>query len=120
MLLPNDRGFVHRFASEITPQTVFHGRRRLLAGLGAMATVGVPDAAAQAAAKAAPLPATRSAVPGAVAMDKATPVETATSYNNFYEFGTDKSDPAQHAHRLKTRPWSVAIEGQVKRPGPID
>ena len=39
-----------------------------------------------------------------------------TSYNNFYEFGTDKSDPAQHAHTLKTRPWTVSVEGLVKQP----
>jgi sulfoxide reductase catalytic subunit YedY len=120
MLLPKDRGFVHHLPSEITSQTVFQGRRRLLAGMGAMATVGVPDASAQAAAKAAPLPSVRSTVPGAVTMDKATPFDAATSYNNFYEFGTDKADPMQHAHRLKTRPWSVAIEGEVKKPGPID
>jgi len=43
----------------------------------------------------------------------------ATSYNNFYEFGTDKSDPARYAHSLRTRPWSVAIEGEVTRPGVV-
>jgi methionine sulfoxide reductase catalytic subunit len=39
-----------------------------------------------------------------------------TSYNNFYEFGTDKEEPAQNAHTLKTKPWSVAVEGLVKKP----
>jgi methionine sulfoxide reductase catalytic subunit len=120
MLLPKDRGFVHRLPSEITPQDVFKGRRRLLAGFGAMAALGARDASAQAPAKAAPLPGARSTVPGASTMDKATPLDVATSYNNFYEFGTDKADPMQHAHRLKTRPWSIAIEGEVKKPGPID
>lgn len=43
----------------------------------------------------------------------------ATSYNNFYEFGTDKEDPARRAGSLRVRPWSVAIEGEVARPGPI-
>ena len=120
MLLPRDRGFIHRRPSEITPRAVFEKRRSMLAGLGAMAVFGPRAARAQGGAKAAPLTSTRSTVPGAIAMDKATPVEAATSYNNFYEFGTDKSDPAQHAHRLKTRPWTVAIEGEVKKPGPID
>jgi sulfoxide reductase catalytic subunit YedY len=119
MLLPKDRGFVHHLSSEITPQTLFRGRRQLLAGLGAMATIGVPDASAQRL-KPVAVPSTRSTVPGAVTMDKAAPIEVATGYNNFYEFGTDKSDPAQHAYRLKTRPWTVAIEGEVKKPGPID
>ncbi len=120
MLLPKDRGFVHRMPSEITPESVFRGRRQLLTGLGAMAALGVRDAAAQGAPKPAPLPGMRSPVAGATTMDKATPLEVAAGYNNFYEFGPDKADPAQHAHRLTTRPWTVAIEGEVKKPGPID
>ena len=116
MLLPQDRGFVHRPSSEITPQPVFEGRRRLLAGLGAIAAVATQDVWAQGAVNATPLAGPRSAVPGAIAMDKPTPAEVATTYNNFYEFGTDKSDPARRAHTLKTRPWAVAIEGEVKKP----
>jgi hypothetical protein len=49
-----------------------------------------------------------------------TPYDSVTSYNNFYEFGVDKSDPAENAHTLKTRPWTIAIEGEVKRPQIID
>jgi sulfoxide reductase catalytic subunit YedY len=45
-----------------------------------------------------------------------TPYETATSYNNFYEFGTDKEDPKANAGSLRPAPWSVAVEGLVKRP----
>ncbi|HTD95784.1 MAG TPA: protein-methionine-sulfoxide reductase catalytic subunit MsrP [Edaphobacter sp.] len=45
-----------------------------------------------------------------------TPFNKATSYNNFYEFGTDKSDPSQHAHTLQTRPWTVQVTGMVKKP----
>ncbi|HYJ97958.1 MAG TPA: protein-methionine-sulfoxide reductase catalytic subunit MsrP [Burkholderiaceae bacterium] len=116
MLLPKDRGFVHRPSSEITPHSVFKGRRRLLAGLGAMAAVGAREASAQGPVKSTPLSGTRSATAGAITVDKATPLESATTYNNFYEFGTDKSDPAQRAHTLKTRPWTIAIEGEVKRP----
>jgi len=52
-----------------------------------------------------------------VTMEKQTPIADATSYNNYYEFGTDKSDPARSAHTLKTRPWTVAVEGEVKKPG---
>ena len=57
---------------------------------------------------------------GALVMDKPTAYSDASTYNNFYEFGTDKSDPAQHAHTLKPRPWTVAVEGEVKKPGTFD
>jgi sulfoxide reductase catalytic subunit YedY len=50
-------------------------------------------------------------------MEKVTAYKDATTYNNFYEFGTDKSDPAQNAHTLKTTPWSVEVEGLVRKPG---
>jgi len=58
----------------------------------------------------------KSAVAGAVVMEKITDYKEATSYNNFYEFGTDKSDPAKNAHTLVTKPWSVVVEGLVKQP----
>jgi sulfoxide reductase catalytic subunit YedY len=67
-----------------------------------------------------PLPGARSAVPGATLMERPTRFQDATTYNNFYEFGTDKADPAQFAHTLKTRPWTVTIEGEVKKPGVWD
>jgi sulfoxide reductase catalytic subunit YedY len=52
--------------------------------------------------------------------DAQTPYSKATSYNNFYEFGTDKSDPAHNAHTLQTRPWTVQITGMVKKPLTLD
>jgi sulfoxide reductase catalytic subunit YedY len=70
--------------------------------------------------KLAALPGGRSAVAGAVTMDKLTAYADASTYNNFYEFGTDKSDPARNAHTLKPRPWTVAVEGEVKKPGSFD
>jgi len=45
-----------------------------------------------------------------------TPLKDITSYNNFYEFGTDKGDPKRHSGSLKTRPWTVEVEGEVKKP----
>src|SRR6202008_912867 len=53
-------------------------------------------------------------------MEKQTPYQDVTSYNNFYEFGTDKADPGHNAHTLKTRPWTVAVEGEVKKPKVFD
>ena len=49
-----------------------------------------------------------------------TKFEAATTYNNFYEFGVNKDDPAREAHRLKTRPWTVAVEGLVHKPKTYD
>src|SRR5882672_5902900 len=44
----------------------------------------------------------------------------ATTYNNFYEFGTGKGDPARNAHTLRPRPWTLTIEGEVNRPQVVD
>jgi len=122
-----DRGFIHHTPSEITPRAVYESRREWLKALAlgsagtALGTWAARDALAQAATgKLAPLPGAKSSVAGAVTMDKHTSYKDATTYNNFYEFGTDKEDPARQARTLKTRPWTVAIEGEVRKPGPID
>jgi sulfoxide reductase catalytic subunit YedY len=123
-----DRGFNHQVASEITPRSVYERRRELLkliavGGAGmAMATWAARDARAQTArpGKLAALPAVRSTIAGGVTMDKLTPYNDVISYNNFYEFGTGKGDPVQNAQKLKTRPWTVAVEGAVKKPKVYD
>ena len=120
-----DRGFQHPIASEITPQGVYLRRRQLMQGLAAGAAgLALPAkfASAQTARpnKLAALPGAKSAVPGALTMDKVTPYADASSYNNYYEFGTDKSDPVRSAGTLKPRPWTVVVEGEVKKPGSYD
>ena len=125
MHLIKDRGCGPYPGDAITPQQVYAQRRRFLARLAAGAAMTswvARDALAQAAApgKLPPLPGARSVVSAAVTMEKPTPYVDVTSYNNFYEFGTDKSDPARRAGGLKTRPWTVAIEGEVKKPGTWD
>jgi len=106
--------------SEITPRALVENRRQavqhLLLGAG---TLAAPWAMGQTQApgKLAALAHKPSQVPGAQALDKPTAYQDATGYNNFYEFGTDKSDPAANAHTLKTTPWTVDIEGLVKKPG---
>ncbi|WNG60843.1 protein-methionine-sulfoxide reductase catalytic subunit MsrP [Archangium gephyra] len=52
--------------------------------------------------------------------ERATSYEDATTYNNFYEFGLDKGDPAENAHTLKPRPWTVVIDGEVNKPQRVD
>ena len=118
-------GFLHPASSEITPQHVYSGRRDMVklmaSGVAgaALATWAGREAMAQSApggGKLAPLVGAKSAAAGAVVMEKITPYKDATSYNNFYEFGTDKADPGQNAHTLKTTPWTVEVEGLVKKP----
>src|SRR5205807_10619664 len=48
--------------------------------------------------------------------EKITPIQAVASYNNYYEFGTDKEDPARNAHTLKPSPWMVKVEGAVEKP----
>ncbi|SEK65404.1 sulfoxide reductase catalytic subunit YedY [Roseateles sp. YR242] len=111
-------------SSEITPRADYENRREWLKAASALGLAGLGtglglEAQAQTAGpgKLAKLPGARSAVPGALAVEKLTRYEDVTSYNNYYEFGTDKSDPARNAHTLKPRPWTVAIEGECAKPG---
>jgi sulfoxide reductase catalytic subunit YedY len=118
-------GFIHPDSSGITPLAVYQRRREILklmaagAAGSALAAWASRDAMAQVPrpGKLAALPSVKSAVPGAMTMEKVTGYKDATSYNNFYEFGTDKSDPAENAHTLKTSPWTVEVDGLVKKPG---
>ena len=97
--------------SEITPKELYQRRREFL-----RLAVGTTIAAA--------LPGQMMAdeklpnrVKSAYAVpDKLTPLKDITNYNNFYEFGTDKESPAKAAGSLKTRPWTVAVEGEVRNP----
>ncbi len=128
LIRTHSEGFQHLVSSEITPVQVYRQRRDFIrhmatgaAGL-ALASWALRDAQASVyrPGKLAALPSVPSTVSGAMVMDKVTPYADASTYNNFYEFGTDKSDPARNAHKLITSPWTVQIEGLVKKPGPID
>ncbi|RME64820.1 MAG: protein-methionine-sulfoxide reductase catalytic subunit MsrP [Alphaproteobacteria bacterium] len=104
--------------ADATPETVYWNRRAVLAGLG----FGAAGLAASPAARAASTPtgAKLAFRPGPFSTDEPpTPWEDVTSYNNFYEFGTDKSDPAKRAHSLVTEPWSVTVSGHVGKSGTV-
>lgn len=106
-------------ASEITPEALYLNRREWMQAVGAAgASLLLPAALANTA------PATPTAPAGLPAFGKS-PLSTAeppnslqqiTSYNNFYEFGTDKSDPAEMAATLKTRPWTLEVVGEAGKP----
>jgi sulfoxide reductase catalytic subunit YedY len=120
----NPNGTNIPFASEITPREVFESRRTFIKQLalgpiagGALAEMLAREAFAQSAGAQKLAAQANSKY---VVMDKPTAYKDATTYNNFYEFGTDKSDPASYAGTLKPRPWTVAIEGEVKKPMTVD
>jgi sulfoxide reductase catalytic subunit YedY len=104
-------------SSEITPESTFFGRRELLKGAVAAGLVGTMIDPAEAA----------TIPPGGDFKDlkkwpgsgdeKPNSYEDITTYNNFYEFGTGKSDPSKNAGTLKTSPWSVQISGEAEKLG---
>ena len=95
-------------SSEITPESLYFGRREVIAAASAAAAgMAVPRAL-------------RAAVPARRADDKPNSYEDITHYNNFSEFGTDKEDPARNAGSLRTRPWKVEVAGLVAKPGSYD
>ena len=119
----NPNGLDLPYPSEITPQEIYTGRREFITRMAATAAVGSGvwemanrEAFAQTAGQ-------KLAARANVALstdEKQTPFKDVAGYNNFYEFGLDKGDPAENAHTLRTRPWTVRIEGEVKKPLTLD
>ncbi len=111
---------------EITDEGLYLRRREFLrsavlaGGAAAFAAAGAPRAIRAARLAPGDLATLAALVPSPFSTDESpNSFEDVTSYNNFYEFGTDKEDPARHAHTLVTDPWSVNIRGEVERPGEI-
>ncbi|WP_112321274.1 protein-methionine-sulfoxide reductase catalytic subunit MsrP [Oceanibium sediminis] len=98
-------------SSEITPKEVYMNRRALM-GAGAAAAVGAMLSPMSASAATLSFAKSRAPAPAPI-----TPKEYATGYNNFYEFGFGKEDPANNAQGLTTKPWSVVVDGLVDKPG---
>ena len=109
--------------SEVTPEETWLKRRDFLR-LGAAGAIGAAVSALPLPAGAAEDEPSGELLQVARKVDqaggeKATPWKSVTTYNNFYEFGTDKADPAQRASTLRLRPWTLAVEGEVKKPRTI-
>jgi sulfoxide reductase catalytic subunit YedY len=109
--------------SEITPRVLHENRRAVLAaaaaGLASWSVAAFAQGTAPAAASGATRLDTRPSTLSTI--ERATSYEDVTTYNNFYEFGTDKEDPVIYAPRsLRVRPWTVAVEGEVARPRVFD
>ena len=88
-------------AKDVTPKNLYMNRRQIMAGLSGLGLASIGGKAAA-----------EGLEPNSY--------EEITSYNNFYEFGTGKGDPAENAHMLTTSPWSVEIDGLVDKPGTYD
>jgi sulfoxide reductase catalytic subunit YedY len=101
--------------SEITPESVYLSRREWMQGATALAASALLPAQA---AEPGPLP-TFYKSPYSTT-DKPNSYTELTSYNNFYEFGTDKADPGETAGTLKTHPWTVTVSGEVAKPRQFD
>jgi sulfoxide reductase catalytic subunit YedY len=99
--------------SDVTPKAIYLNRRKFLAAASGGLLLTAPYARAE---KFEGLQKS----PLSVTDEKITPPGDATSYNNFYEFGTGKTDPARNAGRLKTHPWKVNVEGQCNKPAAYD
>jgi sulfoxide reductase catalytic subunit YedY len=115
--------------SMITSEHALHGRREFLratvmgatAGLAGISMLHTIPALAQGIVGGGGGPRFSSVTPSLLSTHETlSSYKDVTSYNNFYEFGTDKADPAEKASILKTRPWTVSIEGLVKKPITID
>ncbi len=100
-------------SSEITPRSVYLSRRKLLAGAAGMAAM--LGGASRGGAKLTDLKKSPFST-----TEPETPYNVVTTYNNYYEFGTGKDQPAKLAHTLKTRPWTVKVEGEVAKPKEFD
>ena len=103
-------------SSDITPERHHVSRREWIVAAGALGAAAMLPARA--------LGVARQQGPAAVGTpyglqkdDKPTPWEDVTNYNNFYEFGTDKEDPAENSKQFVPRPWTVKVEGLVGKPG---
>ena len=85
--------------ADVTPKAQYMNRRQILAGTAGLGAIGL--------------------VGGAQAQSGLEPntLEEITSYNNFFEFGTGKSDPVNNAHQMVTSPWTITVDGLVDRPG---
>jgi len=110
---PSDLSLPER---EATPEALYLNRREWLA---AMVAAGLLPACAKAEPEAAL--AALDYTPGPFSTrEERTPFKAITTYNNFYEFGTDKGDPSARAHTLRPRPWTVVVDGKVHKPRRFD
>ena len=109
-------------SSEITPEAVYLNRRHFMkaAGLAALPALTGYSSAGAAANVTGGAPLNFKSGSEFNTDEKQTPLDDISSYCNFYEFGTDKGDPAAHAHDMTTDPWAIEVTGEVAKPGKLN
>ncbi len=117
MLIRHPSGFDLK-DNDVTPQSAYLRRREFLAAfVAAGGTLALPAAAQAKRAMPDDYALLKAAKSGYTVDDPMVPWDAVTSYNNFYEFGTGKGDPAKKAHKLITKPWTVTVEGEADKTG---
>jgi len=102
--------------SDVTPKEIYFNRRQILAaGAAALGSLAAPFQAAADVTKLSGITKSQFST-----TEQPTPHEAIISYNNFYEFGTGKDEPARNAKNFKTNPWTVSLEGEVMKPKTLD
>ncbi|MCX2983189.1 protein-methionine-sulfoxide reductase catalytic subunit MsrP [Halieaceae bacterium IMCC14734] len=108
-------------SSEITSESVWLKRRHFMSVAAGGLIAGAPLGRALAASGSLNYAAASNASPGGFYTgEKQTPFDDVTRYNNFYEFGTGKDDPASYAHEMSIDPWSLQVDGEVEKPGTLN
>ena len=110
--------------SDVTPKSVYLNRRRFLQGMGLAGVVAASSRSLVSLVAPSTTPYAGTKLAGLAkspfsTTEKQTSYDDVTHYNNFYEFGTDKSDPARNSQKFRTSPWTVSIEGEVGKPRKI-
>ena len=106
-------------SSEITPEHIYHDRRNFIKNLGLiLGSTALSSFTNKSFALLNTLPSFAQSKERD--KEKLSSYKDITSYNNYYEFGTSKSDPQDHAHLLKIDPWSISIEGSIAKPLKLD
>jgi sulfoxide reductase catalytic subunit YedY len=109
-------------SSEITSESAWLRRRDFIAAAAAGAALATAPAFSLAATGTSLKyrPASTASGSGFTTAETLTPFEDVTRYNNFYEFGTDKGDPAEYAHEMSIDPWTLRVDGEVEKPGTLN
>ena len=106
-------------SSEITCESIWLKRRQFMTATAAGLLAAAPLGRALAGSGSLKFKSASDSAAGFTTSDKKTPYEDVTRYNNFYEFGTGKDDPARYAHEISIDPWSLQVDGEVAKPGTL-
>jgi sulfoxide reductase catalytic subunit YedY len=106
--------------SEVTPESIYRQRRKFIKSSSLLAVAGLTFQGKLMAQAESARGSSSAPLAGTDLQDEVTAFKDVTRYNNFYEFGTDKTDPAKYARDFDTSGWTVEVTGECARPGKLD